>query len=71
MIKKVERACCLTLTYLPLVFVYGLTTWAVWVETSIGFEERRPRWTGTFAFLYTFVVLVKVGISRLSGFSAV
>lgn len=45
-VKKIERACCLTLTYLPLVFVYGLTTWAVWVEASIGFEERRPRWTG-------------------------
>lgn len=34
--RKVERGCCLFATYFPLAFVYGLTTWAVSVEASIG-----------------------------------
>lgn len=35
--KRLERCCCGTFAYLPLVFVYGLTTWAVWVEVNISF----------------------------------
>ncbi|KIW03500.1 uncharacterized protein PV09_05267 [Verruconis gallopava] len=35
--RKCERYCCNVLTYFPLAFVYGLTTWAVWVETSMSF----------------------------------
>ena len=35
---KVERGCCLVATYFPLAFVYGLTTWAVSVEASIGYR---------------------------------
>ena len=45
-VKRCERYCCMTLTYLPLLFVYGLTTWAIWVEVSIGFSSKRPVWTG-------------------------
>lgn len=36
--RKVERGCCLIATYFPLAFVYGLTTWSVSVEASIGFH---------------------------------
>lgn len=36
--RKVERGCCLVATYFPLAFVYGLTTWSVSVEASIGFQ---------------------------------
>ncbi|KAK4539129.1 hypothetical protein LTR36_001459 [Oleoguttula mirabilis] len=33
--RRLERCCCTTLAYFPLVFVYGLTTWAVWVEVNV------------------------------------
>jgi hypothetical protein len=35
--RKVERVCCQTLTYFPLLFVYGLTTWSVWVAVNVSF----------------------------------
>ncbi|KAL1982050.1 hypothetical protein VTN96DRAFT_1820 [Rasamsonia emersonii] len=38
--RKIERYCCAALGYFPLAFVYGLTTWAVYVEAGIGL--RRP-----------------------------
>lgn len=44
--RKVERYCCNTITYFPLVFVYGLTSWAVWVEAGIGFAPTKSAWTG-------------------------
>lgn len=48
--RRVERYCCSCLTYFPLAFVYGLTSWAVWVVVSIGSfpapEGRRESWTG-------------------------
>lgn len=37
--RRTERGCCLAATYFPLAFVYGLTTWAVSVEGSIGFRK--------------------------------
>ncbi|KAK5117760.1 hypothetical protein LTR85_008735 [Meristemomyces frigidus] len=33
--RRLERCCCTTLAYFPLAFVYGLTTWAVWVEVNV------------------------------------
>ncbi|TGJ81145.1 hypothetical protein E0Z10_g7619 [Xylaria hypoxylon] len=49
--RRVERYCCGCLTYFPLVFVYGLTSWAVWVVVSIGSfptsDGGKPSWTGT------------------------
>lgn len=33
--RKIERCCCSTFAYIPLTFVYGLTTWAVWVATKV------------------------------------
>ncbi|KAJ4376195.1 palmitoyltransferase for Vac8p [Neocucurbitaria cava] len=55
--RKVERYCCTAVTYFPLVFVYGLTSWAVWVEAGIGFVPSKNVWTGKFSsalgiFLY-------------------
>lgn len=57
--RKIERCCCNCITYFPLAFVYGLTTWAVWVEADIGFTSstRNDVWTGPFTsilgiFLY-------------------
>lgn len=33
---RIERLCCTLATYFPLAFVYSITTWAVWVDASIG-----------------------------------
>ncbi|KAF2729372.1 zf-DHHC-domain-containing protein [Polyplosphaeria fusca] len=44
--RKVERTCCNIITYFPLLFVYGLTSWAVWVEAGIGFTPSKSAWTG-------------------------
>lgn len=45
-VRRVERYCWNTFTYFPLAFVYGLTSWAVWVAAGIGFEPVRHAWTG-------------------------
>ena len=34
--RRLERACCSIITYFPLAFVYGVTTWAVWVIGTMG-----------------------------------
>ncbi|KAM3066666.1 palmitoyltransferase for Vac8p [Clarireedia jacksonii] len=46
--RKCERYCCVAATYFPLAFVYSITTWAVWVEATIGFlaDGSRTRWIG-------------------------
>lgn len=48
--RRFERYCCSCLTYFPLVFIYGITTWAVWVVVSIGSfptpEEAKASWVG-------------------------
>ncbi|KAJ5690605.1 Zinc finger DHHC-type palmitoyltransferase [Penicillium macrosclerotiorum] len=43
---RCERLCCAAASCFPLVFVYGLTTWAVYVAVSIGFQEHRSAWIG-------------------------
>ena len=35
--RRLEHCCCQTLTYFPLCFVYGLSTWAVWVLVNVTF----------------------------------
>lgn len=35
--RKIERCCCTTFAYFPLLFVYGLTSWAVYVEVNVSF----------------------------------
>ena len=41
--RRCERGCCTVATYFPLAFVYSLTTWAAWVEGSIGFGDTHSR----------------------------
>jgi hypothetical protein len=54
--RKVERYCCTAVTYFPLVFVYGLTSWAVWVQAGIGFVPSKNVWTGASPF-YIYVTI--------------
>ena len=44
--RRIERACCNFVTYLPLVFVYGITSWATWVMISIGYNPPKDSWLG-------------------------
>ena len=46
--RKCERYCCIGATYFPLFFVYSITTWAVWVEATIGFLPAKSAFTGQF-----------------------
>ncbi|KAF4506744.1 hypothetical protein G6O67_006798 [Ophiocordyceps sinensis] len=46
-VRKMERACCTLGKYLPIVFVYGLTTWAVWVVVVVGKVTPQSSWIGT------------------------
>ena len=46
-VRKCERYCWLAFTHFPLVFVAGITTWAVWVEAQIGFKYEKG-WIGEF-----------------------
>ena len=47
--RRVERGCCLCATYFPLAFVYGLTTWAVYVEASLGYMQTTTNPTVPFS----------------------
>ena len=44
--RRIERYCCTCATYFPLVFVYGITSWAVWVAISIGNNYDKSAWIG-------------------------
>lgn len=44
--KKCERCCCSCVIVFPLAFVYGLTTWAMWVQAVIGSEQYPGAWAG-------------------------
>ncbi|KOS17104.1 Palmitoyltransferase PFA3 [Escovopsis weberi] len=45
--RKLERACWTAARYLPLGFVYGLTSWACWVIVRIGRESTKSSWIGS------------------------
>ncbi|KUI63937.1 Palmitoyltransferase pfa3 [Cytospora mali] len=47
--RRFERCCCRCATYFPLLFVYGLTTWAVIVLCSIGYNSPKSTWIGTWS----------------------
>ncbi|KAF2486067.1 DHHC palmitoyltransferase-domain-containing protein [Neohortaea acidophila] len=42
--RRIERCCCSTITHFPLAFVYGLTTWAIYVEVNVAFLDS-GRWS--------------------------
>lgn len=44
--RRFAGACCTCAKYLPLVFVHGLTTWAVWVVLQVGSISKRSHWIG-------------------------
>ncbi len=44
--RRIERCCCAGATYFPLVFVYGTTTWAVWVILKLPDVVTPPSWIG-------------------------
>ncbi|CAD6576026.1 MAG: palmitoyltransferase for Vac8p [Alectoria sarmentosa] len=45
--RRCERACCSVVIYFPLGFIYGLSTWAIWVEAGMGISAGSNRWIGT------------------------
>ncbi|KAM0335638.1 hypothetical protein ACHAQA_000687 [Verticillium albo-atrum] len=66
--RRIERCCCTSLTYLPLLFVYGLTTWAVWVDVNIGSSHSKVAWLGNGS---SFVALLIYGLLNWSYTTAV
>lgn len=46
LLRRCERLICGAAKCFPLVFVYGLTTWAVWVQGKVGFGHSKDSWTG-------------------------
>ncbi|KAK2882490.1 hypothetical protein FQN49_000289 [Arthroderma sp. PD_2] len=45
--KNCEELLCNVAKYFPLAFVYGLTTWAIWVEAGVSIYHTRSWWKGT------------------------
>ncbi|KAJ5239261.1 hypothetical protein N7468_003880 [Penicillium chermesinum] len=43
---RCERYCCAAASCFPLCFVYGITSWAVYVEAGIGFRDTKSSWLG-------------------------
>ncbi|PWY88925.1 Palmitoyltransferase pfa3 [Aspergillus heteromorphus CBS 117.55] len=57
---RIERYCCTAASYFPLAFVYSLTTWAVYVEASVGFKPAESSWIGlpsSFLGIFLYVCL--------------
>ncbi|GAB1314120.1 palmitoyltransferase for Vac8p [Madurella fahalii] len=44
--RKLERTCCACATYFPLAFVYGVTTWAVFVLVNLCSTPSKVTWLG-------------------------
>ncbi|KAL1882990.1 hypothetical protein VTK73DRAFT_512 [Phialemonium thermophilum] len=45
--RRIERYCCTCATYLPLAFVYSLTTWAAYVAVKISTAPSKVEWLGS------------------------
>ncbi|EAQ90645.1 hypothetical protein CHGG_02580 [Chaetomium globosum CBS 148.51] len=45
--RRLERSCCTCAKYFPLVFVYGLTTWAAYVLIMLCSNPSKVTWLGT------------------------
>ncbi|TLD25324.1 hypothetical protein PspLS_06193 [Pyricularia sp. CBS 133598] len=50
--RRIERCCCTCLGLSPLAFVYGLTTWGVWVIITIGSSKTSSSWIGTTSSIF-------------------
>ncbi|KAH8881640.1 palmitoyltransferase PFA3 [Thozetella sp. PMI_491] len=44
--RRLERYCCTCATYFPLVFVYGLTSWAAFVVVTLSTTPSKVTWLG-------------------------
>ena len=60
--RRLERCCCTTFAYFPLVFVYGITTWAVYVEVNVSFISR----AGTGAYLRAALGVILYALANIS-----
>ncbi|KAF4120687.1 palmitoyltransferase ZDHHC2/15/20 [Geosmithia morbida] len=54
--RRMERVCCTTAKYMPLGFVYGLTSWGMWVVAKVGLagSAKQPwlgKWSTAFGLL--------------------
>ena len=47
--RRLERSCCTCAKYFPLVFVYGLTTWAAYVLIMLCSKPSKVTWLGEFS----------------------
>ncbi|KAK2745428.1 palmitoyltransferase for Vac8p [Myotisia sp. PD_48] len=71
--RTCERFVCNVVKYFPLAFVYGLSTWALWVELDTSRHHTRNKWGSTFGTIlgllfyilmntsYTFAVFTDPG----------
>ncbi|KAJ0117588.1 palmitoyltransferase pfa3 [Diaporthe amygdali] len=54
--RRIERCCCRCATYFPLAFVYGITTWAVFVDCNIGYDAQKSSWIGKWSSLLAIIL---------------
>jgi palmitoyltransferase len=52
--RKLERSCWACAKYFPLAFVYGLTTWAVFVLVNLCSSPSKVSWHGTLILTVSF-----------------
>ncbi|KAK3327341.1 Palmitoyltransferase PFA3 [Cercophora scortea] len=50
--RKLERYCCACATYFPLAFVYGMTSWAIFVLVTLCSVPSKVSWLGRSAALF-------------------
>lgn len=60
--RTVERICCQTLAYFPLTFVYGLSTWAIYVEVQVSFIGS----SGWLSYLRAALGILLYGLANVS-----
>lgn len=44
--RRCERYCCAAAAFFPIAFVYGVTTWAVYVEATVSIRPSSSAWIG-------------------------
>ncbi|KMP09122.1 palmitoyltransferase pfa3 [Coccidioides immitis RMSCC 2394] len=61
--RKCERFICGAAKYFPLVFVYGLSTWAVWIQATVGFGYSKNSWIGSTSAIIGIFFYICLGTS--------